>query len=379
MSTKAGQLQFELLRSGILLATGHLRERYRRRKAGGRFAEKLVTLTIPNRRHATLENRAATIRETWRRFSVDLGKWLAETFGALASGVLDPKTGEELPLNKCVQFYKVEEFGVDSVLSGKDTEPHVHLHLWLYGPFIPKEKLRELWARAYSKTVGSDRRGACACRQCGGEGDAGPVTWLPFVEIRKAEEVQGKSLAVELVKYLLNLYSVAGGDLRLLPVAVHARIWKVTQGIRRRQGSRGLSRFKAERACSCKVCGHRANASLHPQRRKQHGKMRTVLIWRRPHWAHVDVIRSGPDPRTYPRTEQVALARGSTLATPGVLPRSRSAELREAYDAQADARWRESFDRRIVRGRLELLGIVQSVLPRVASGAANCEQTEFPF
>lgn len=101
-----------------------------RRRLGGRYTEKHLTLTIPDgyiRGEGAVSWRVHVLYDAWRRFSVRLRKWLKE---------------RELP----IWYYRGFEW-----TGGADGQGHPHFHVWLFSPYLPVGLLHWWWVQSLTE------------------------------------------------------------------------------------------------------------------------------------------------------------------------------------------------------------------------------------
>jgi hypothetical protein len=187
------------LRRGLLLP-------FRR---GGRFSEKFLTLTAPHVSGDTIRGRIVRVLEAWRRFLKRLNRFLKKC---------DAKSAE---------WFRAFEW----TAGFSDDAGHPHLHVWIFGPFLPAQELRDWW--------------------CFSLIEAGCPQHLAARRIVDLGEVQGQDGAArELIKYLTKDVTSAG---ELLAPEQYAEVYKALDGRRVLQASRGFMGLakRAQSACDC--------------------------------------------------------------------------------------------------------------------------------
>lgn len=373
------RVDFERKRLGLIgeARKAQLMGRWRRRDAGGRFGERMVTLTLPH--WGTPIERVRVLRETWPRFWRLLSDEMRPRLAALAAGIrtvnperFDPLTGEvheyrkkggrkvkaarargkigddELSLWDVVSYLWVFEW-----TTGDDSLGHPHLHVWLFSPFIPRAMIQRLWARAFAdvgehllvepepgEQVFKVARGVPRLDVDGFEErdefgevvrDYGEPTPL-IVHVRAAWEIErdGKSVGSELIKYLTKDWEVSADGVKRAPPEVFAQVYTAIDGRRARQSSSGLQRWAIGKHVACPCCGY-MNA--------------------RGHWAfayfHVVPI---------PGLERVAAANEGervfpTYATGPPGSESHEQQLNREYWERRDLEWSDSLELRVLQGR----------------------------
>lgn len=176
----------------------------RANRRGGRWSQKLLTLTAPHLPSDTLEGRIRRVFEAWRRFLRLFNAWLRE---------------RDL---RSVEWLRVFEW-----TPGDDALGHPHFHLWLFSPYLDHEQLREWWSCALNNDSG--------------------VT-APIIDIRQVTE--SDSIASELIKYLTKDIDANGEK---LDPELYAKVYCALDSRRSLQSSRGLMQRanKGIRQCEC--------------------------------------------------------------------------------------------------------------------------------
>ena len=166
----------------------------RKKRKGGRWGERFATLTIPHRGTWTIADRIALAWRAIPGFSARLRRWLKKQ-----------ERANGWPL---AAFFRRFEW-----TPGYDGLGHPHFHLWIFSPFLPRERVIEWWR--------------AALRGAGCEVEA------PIVDVRAA----GHGVEKELVKYITK--DIVGGG-RRLPVESFASVYESLDGKRLSQASRGF-------------------------------------------------------------------------------------------------------------------------------------------
>jgi hypothetical protein len=201
-------------------------------RRGGRWSEKLVTLTAP---HVVDEaddaddwrvivRRIAIVLGAWRAFSRLLNKWLR---ARRAAGKLPLRDGSSVR----AVWYRSFEW-----TPATDRLGHPHLHVWLFGPFLPRELVLEWWARAL-RSVSSELRL-----------DSAALDKL-IVDIREA---RGKGAGLEVIKYMTKDLEANG---QRLPPELYAPVYEALDGTRVTQATRGFIALAKRHAVCCEACG----------------------------------------------------------------------------------------------------------------------------
>jgi hypothetical protein len=325
-----------------------LTQRFRRRAVGGRFGERLVTLTVPHtdERGTPLgvSERITVLRATWERFWRLFRDDLRGRLRGLQSGITLDNTevglpmprGKSAPRSELALFELVSSLRVLEWTPGSDGMGHPHFHVWLFSPFIDRARLASLWSRAYAETTGATE----LCR-------------LLIVDVRAPHECDG-GLANELVKYLTKDWQVTSDGVERVRPEVFAQVYATLDGTRLRQSSQGLAHWAVARDKSCPCCAFSSE---------------------REHWARVFVIQERAQ-----RTQAPSLhpPEYPDLPTTGqAAPLSRAEELRAAYDAKRDAEWRSFAGSIYRRPGMLAAGLRPVSEPPVAKTHSNL-QRKFP-
>lgn len=308
--------------------------RYRRRSEGGRFSERLVTLTVPHLdEHGqpfNVRERVENLRNTFERFNRLFRDELRAKLRGLSSGITveNSPVGLPMPRGKAAASDELALFDLVSTLRvfewtpGSDGLGHPHFHLWVFSPYLADTWLRALWSRAYSDVM----QPALFCE-------------LLVLDVRAAHQCEGGSIANELVKYLTKDWHLSGDRAKRVAPEVFAELYTLVDGRRTRQSSQGLAHWAVPKAKECPCCAYSSDRS---------------------HWARVFVnhaVNERATERTSGPLEYPA------VPVDGVAPRTRSGELRAAYDAAKDAEWRSSAERRLIARRLGIKPAPVAVLP----------------
>ncbi len=189
----------------VVLADAEKRGLLRPNRRGGRWGEKLLTLTLPHIEGQSIDARIELAFSVWTRFLRYFNNWLRER---------DAQHG--------VHWYRVFEWTI-----GNDASGHPHFHVWLFAPFIERALIVEWW-----------RDGILAL---------GVDVSDPVVDIRAAQSQAG--LAQELIKYLVKDLGAGGG---YVPADLFAEVYVVLCGHRTTQASRGFLKLgKVDKRCAC--------------------------------------------------------------------------------------------------------------------------------
>jgi hypothetical protein len=130
---------------------------FRRRRQGGAWSEKLLTLTIPQIPHLGVKERIEFARAAWAEFAWRWRRWLKHhPDGRYRSAAWLKAHPSSTPRDgfghMLARWVKHAEW-----TPGKDGLGHPHFHMWFLGPFLPGAKagqdpanntLRALWREA---------------------------------------------------------------------------------------------------------------------------------------------------------------------------------------------------------------------------------------
>lgn len=357
------RVDFERKRLGLVgqARQAQLTGRFRRRAKGGRFGEKLLTLTLPH--WGNPSERVEQLRETWPRFWRLLSDELRPQLAALPAGIrtvdddrFDRCTGEVkeykrkggkkaraaraaagLPDSELSLWDLVSYLWVFEWTPGADGLGHPHLHVWLFAPFLPVDLLQRLWVRAFCDVSGHQlvaplegstlwRVARVTTREDGVNVVAEPVPLV--VDVRAAWELErdGGSVGNEIVKYLTKDWEISDDGVHRAHPEVFAQVYTAIEGRRGRQSSAGLQRWALERHVACPVCGFEND---------------------RGHWAFAFLPRS-PLETQHPPEERRTVPE---LATGPPGPESHVEQVARAYWEQREQEWLASAELRVLQGR----------------------------
>lgn len=180
----------------------------RAHRAGGRYMEKLLTLTLPHREEHRLEQRIALIRAAWTKFLKLVNANLRD---------------HGISHVEWLRAFENEQ--------GSDGEGHPHFHLWMLAPWLDVRELREFWR--------------CALADVGF-----PIHYDDELVI-DLRAIRGKDGAAnEIIKYLTKDVT-SGGE--LVEPAWFARMYAALDGARTMQSSRGFIK-QGDSAPACPHC-----------------------------------------------------------------------------------------------------------------------------
>jgi hypothetical protein len=175
-------------------------------RRGGRWTEKLLTLTAPHDPHDSIAQRIEYVLGAWPRFLRKMNAFWKR------NGV------------KSAEWLRVFEW-----TPGSDELGHPHLHVWILSPFLPRDDVEGWWREALAEQTGCVR--------------ADPV----IIDLRV---VLADGAEHELIKYLTKDITANGS--KLAP-ELYAEVYKALDGQRSTQASRGFMGRGVEekRACEC--------------------------------------------------------------------------------------------------------------------------------
>lgn len=214
----------------VVLANAREELRLRPDRPGGRWGERMVTLTVPHDPSHSLEERFCYLLDAWPHFLRSLNDWLREK--GIGKGTREQVSAHP---GRYVHWYKVVEW----VPAQDDESGHPHFHVWFYSPWLEQSLLQVWWQRALEQV---------------GFGDASQV--LPYIEYCYGDPSK------ELVKYIFKDIDSDGSKVSPL---VMAKLYECRDRKRFAQGSRGFIQL-GESEPSCPEC-HVPYALVRPDRR----------------------------------------------------------------------------------------------------------------
>jgi hypothetical protein len=193
-----------------------------------RWTEKLVTLTVPHYLGAS---------ERLRWMAVAVPHFLRALRGAWKQQQFDLRF---------VAYYRAYEW-----TAGEDGLGHPHVHLWMFCPWIGKERIASMWKDALLR-AGFPERGFPAS-----------TGHMPVVDVAMLRAGDPAKIANEVIKYLTK--DIIAHD-RFVDPATYARVYEAFDGLRVTQGSRGFLARAGQVAARC-ACG--AEGCFRVQHRKR--------------------------------------------------------------------------------------------------------------
>ena len=259
---------------GRAFVHGHRYGLARRNRRGGRYTEKMVTLTIP---HAMLEDSFGLVKEVadgfcwntisarvialnlaWPRFLKKLNRHFRMVVGEHARHVVYHRSFEWTP-------------------GRSDEHGHPHFHIYLWSPFVDRLLIRAWWAeslRAVGWPVEDDEdgnpklstriqllrsNGVSEVRELikGGRDSALKLSRLAFVDPADGANMRRGFRKGEPVGAGIDAFKYAEGwtlgDVEECSDDVRAALYKVLEGRRLTQASRGF--FLEDERAKCACCG----------------------------------------------------------------------------------------------------------------------------
>lgn len=252
------RVDFERKQLGLVGAAQRagLMGRYRRRAQGGRFSERLLTLTVPHVDELgapfSMRDRVLNLRATYERFSRLFRDELRGKLRGLLSGItlensavgLPMPRGKSPPRDELALFELVSSLRVFEWTPGDDGLGHPHFHVWLFSPFLDVAWLRSLWSRAYADVL-----------------QPSLVCDLLVLDVRAAHQCEGGSIANELIKYLTKDWHLSGDRVKRVAPDVFAELYTMVDGTRTRQSSQGLGHWAVPKEKSCPCCAYSSDRS----------------------------------------------------------------------------------------------------------------------
>lgn len=212
-----------LLARLAVLALAERRGLLNRRRRGGRFSEKFLTLTLPHIAGDSVASRIERAAEAWVLFR----RWLKKYVKSRAALTLE--------------WFRVLEWTPGE----SDEFGHPHLHVWIFSCYLDFEVLRAAWRLALIKAGGP--RDLCR---------------VVVVDIKEFDARDGRG-ALELIKYLTKDIDQDG---KKIAPEVYAEVYKAFDGRRITQASRGFMALAEQEAtrCECGACLPRRVRKLPP-------------------------------------------------------------------------------------------------------------------
>lgn len=191
------------------LAEAYAAGLFRPVRRGGRWGERLVTLTIPHHDGDTIRGRIDRVLSAWKYFLKRLNAWGRAQKGGT------------------IEFVRVLEW-----TAGSDSLGHPHLHVWVFSPFLPQE-LASCWWRDALEKAGLA---------------LGEQEELLDVDIRGVSDID---VANKLIKYICK---DIGSDGSYVVPEVYAKVYATLDARRAVQSSRGFL-GRGDVPATCTHCG----------------------------------------------------------------------------------------------------------------------------
>ena len=207
-------------------------------RQGGRWTEKFCTFTVPH--IGTTEFRQTVLQRAYARVMRSIRRDV-ERGVQQRLGVLGPKGGLTLrkhlsPENRAEVERVMRLFSYLRAYewtTGEDKLGHSHVHIWMFGPFIDRARVRELWANALSNA--------------GMDVDAEDLI-LP--DVRAAQT----GIERELIKYMTKDIVDGQGKAAYVDPETYATVYRLLDGCRQVQGSRGFMKRAGGFCARCENC-----------------------------------------------------------------------------------------------------------------------------
>jgi hypothetical protein len=193
------------------------------KRPGGAYSEKLLTLTLPHLREHDVTMRIEFVLQAWPRFLKAINAWLRE-LGAAHT-----------------EWLRHAEW----TLGEADQQGHPHLHVWFFGPFLPRENLLEWWRTALVRVGFAVERGSLAQR------DLLSGLVLDIRAVRGGSVDDGDGIVTEVIKYLTKDIVAEG---KYVEPSTYARVYESFDGRRPMQASKGFLALGRRDPC-CADCG----------------------------------------------------------------------------------------------------------------------------
>lgn len=175
-------------------------------RRGGRWSEKLLTLTAPHVAEDTIASRIHRVATAWPRFLRKLNAHFRDVGAATSS-----------------RFFRCLEW-----TPGDDGLGHPHIHLWIFSPFLDKPSVEGWWLDAL-REAGLDE-----------------LTRI-VLDLREISNPRGA--ASEIIKYLTKDIDASGEK---VPPNVYGLVYEAFDGRRVTQSSSGFMGLgKRTESCEC--------------------------------------------------------------------------------------------------------------------------------
>lgn len=211
--TRERRAEFHFARNRAL-DRAHGRDLFDFSRPGGRWTEKLLTLTSPHCPEHGVVQRIASLFAAWPLLRDSIKKHFAKTAA---------------PHEDLVTWFRTFEWE-----PGNDGQGHPHFHLWWLSPFIDHKLIRHWWR--------------CALQTAG---FSAPSLAHVIIDIREIRN--GRGAALEVIKYLTKDILP---DRQLVRPEVFARVYEALDGRRLTQASaRFFKCVERQAKCNCGAVG----------------------------------------------------------------------------------------------------------------------------
>jgi hypothetical protein len=215
---------------------------------GGRWSEKLITLTVPH--SGDVRRDVHALKRAWPRFKRRLAAYLKR--------------------RGCQRWREIPYWRATEITHSDDG--HAHYHVWVLAPYIPRVLLGHWWALS----LDDEWRAACVTitaseARAYSPGDAAEITrnakhgmiYTSIVDVRAADS----KAAGELIKYMVKDAEWNEGARTPIAPETFAKIYAATTGLRARTTSIHWWVERNEvQPCECGSCTRTAVRLRHPQR-----------------------------------------------------------------------------------------------------------------
>ncbi len=212
--------QFARARKVVLHRAG-LRGLLNPKRAGGKHSEKLLTVTLPHLREHDVATRIEIVLAAWPLFLKALNAWLRE-------------------IGESCEWLRHAEWTL-----GDDAQGHPHIHVWFFGPFLPRDEVIAWWREALVRGGFRVQGGSLALAE------ALSTLVVDVRAVRNGRVDEGNGIETEVIKYMTKDIIAPG---KYVPAETYARVYEGLDGRRPMQASKGFLALGKEELC-CPDCG----------------------------------------------------------------------------------------------------------------------------
>jgi hypothetical protein len=189
-------------------------------RPGGAYSEKLFTLTLPHLEEHDVATRIAFVLAAWAYFLKSMNVWLRACDDA----------------GRTVWLRHVEWTAGKSDAGG-----HPHIHVWFFGPFLPRDLLSQWWREALVRVGFSSEGGSLA------QAEILSALIIDIRQVRSGRVDEGHGIVSEVIKYMTKDIIAPG---QYVDAGTYARVYEAFDGRRSMQASSGfLALGKADAGC----------------------------------------------------------------------------------------------------------------------------------